>query len=83
MAPVPDSFKAVLKLVLSVRKPNDTIAVFEGCFRQVRHYLCAEGVESDGRDFLGELWMAYETADKSDFRNANHKLKFSNTDRET
>jgi hypothetical protein len=72
---------ALWKWIVSARKPDDLIIVFDGRFRKLRTYFDTE-INKLGENFTMEIWMIYQTPEESDFRYPTRKLAFSNSNRE-
>jgi hypothetical protein len=77
---VPDSLKSLWDWVKSIRKPEDSIVVFDGRFAQVRRYFDAE-LAALGAKFVLEFWIIYETP-QDDPRYTKRKVAFANPNRE-
>ena len=78
--PVPESLKALWRFVLSARKPDDAIIIFDGRFSQVRLFFLNE-LNKLGQQFNIEMWIIYDSPD-SDIRYPKRHLAFSNCNRE-
>ena len=79
--PVPASLKSLWNWILSVRKPDDLIVVFDGRFSQVRRFFDGEMSKLGPQSFVMDMWIIYETPE-NDFRYPKRQLAFSNNNRE-
>ena len=79
--PCPAGFKKLWEWVISVRKPNDMIVVFDGRFRQVRLWVEYQCLQLEQKHVMDE-WIQYELP-RRDFRYPKTQLAFSATNRET
>ena len=78
---VPAALKALWSWVLSVRRPNDSIIVFDGRFANVRRFFDTE-LAKLGQNNVMDMWVIYDMP-QEDPRYPRRQLAFSNCNRET
>ena len=78
---VPPALKALWTWVLSVRRPSDSIIVFDGRFANVRRFFDAE-LAKLGQDKVLDMWVIYDMP-QDDPRYPKRQLAWSNSNRET
>jgi len=78
---VPETLKKIWSWILSVRRPNDSIIVFDGRFPNVRRYFDTE-LAKLGATNMVDLWIVYDMPG-DDPRYPKRQLAFANSNRET
>jgi hypothetical protein len=78
-----ESLKALWKWIVSMRRPEDMIIVFDGRFAKVRRFFESELDKLEQKDhLLLDMWIIYETPELGDPRYPKRQLAFSNCNRE-
>jgi len=78
---VPAEMRSLWKWIVSVKRPDDLIVIFDGRFPRVRRYFDKE-VSDLGPNNLVEMWIIYEMPEP-DPRYPTKKFAYSNSNRET